>query len=190
MVNLVTVEGTCYLVDVGFGANGPPRPVALCHDNEFDCIAPARGRLQHRKLDEHTDPDQRVWVYSVQENAGAPWKDMYCFVEVEFLPGDFEVMNLSTMTAPQSIFVQNVICVRTVLGRTHEDISEPTGLLILRNNEVKQRMGDRSEIVERLETEEQRVKALEKYFHIVLSPEEQRAIGGLVTELKKTQPEA
>lgn len=181
MVNLVTIHGQRYLVDVGFGSNGPPNPVPLEHNHEFIGIAPMRGRLQYRNLEEHTDPSQRVWVYSAQENGDAPWKDMYHFVETEFMSGDFEVMNLRTMTTPQSFFVQSVMCMCTILN---EESGKPVGLLILHRDYVKRRMGADSEIIEHLESEEQRVKALAKHFGIVLSPEEQGGIRGLASELR------
>lgn len=181
MVNIVTINNQRYLVDVGYGSNDPPHPIPLEHGHEFVGVAPMRGRLQYRNLEEHTDPNQRVWVYSAQENESAPWKDMYHFVETEFIPGDFEVMNLRTMTSPQSFFVQSVMCMCTVLDEQQE---KAVGLLILHRDYVKRRIGSKSEIIEQLESEEQRVKALERYFGIVLSPEEQRGIRGLASELR------
>ncbi len=182
MVNLVTINGARHLVDVGFGSNGPPQPVPLEDGHEFVGVAPVRGRLQYRSVEEHADPNQRVWLFSAQENEGAPWRDMYHFVEIEFMPGDFEVMNLCTMSTPQSFFVQSVMCMRTIL----DDASEtPVGLLILHRDYVKRRLGPDSEIIEQLGSEEQRVKALETYFGIVLSPEEQNGIRGLASELRK-----
>ena len=181
MVNLVTVNGTRYLVDVGFGSFGAAHPVPLEDGHEFVSVAPARGRLQYRSLEEHADPNQRVWLYSAQENEHAPWRDMYHFVETEFMPGDFEVMNLRTMSSPQSFFVQSVMCMCTILD---EQENAPVGLLILHRDYVKRRLGPESEIVEQLGSEKQRVKALEKYFGIVLSREEQMGIGGLASELR------
>jgi arylamine N-acetyltransferase len=181
MVNIVSIGSKRYLVDVGFGSNGPTHPIPLEDGHEFLNIAPARGRLQYRKLDEHTDASQRVWVYSAQENEQAPWKDMYSFVEIEFFPGDFEVMNLRTMTAPQSFFVQSVMCMWTLLDEKKDNA---VGSLILHRDYIKRRMGAESEILERFETEGQRVRALEKYFSIRLSPEEQRGIQGLASELR------
>lgn len=181
MVNLVTIGQKRYLVDVGFGSNGLVHPVPLEHDHEFVGVAPFRGRLQYRSLEEHSDPNQRVWVYSGQTTESAPWKDLYAFVEIEFFPTDFEVMNLRTMTAPDSFFVQSVICMTVILDA---EKTKTVGLLILHRDYVKRRIGDTTEIIETLETEEQRVKALERYFGIVLSLQEQRAIRGLATELR------
>ncbi|KAL2158820.1 hypothetical protein VTH06DRAFT_4012 [Thermothelomyces fergusii] len=205
MVNIVTIDGQRYLVDVGYGSNGPPHPIPLRHDHEFVGVAPARGRLQHRRLEEHADPAQRVWVFSTREDdsAAAVWREQYHFVETEFLPEDFEVMNLRTMTAPQSFFVQNVMCMWTLLGSAGPDgvqppegeaggaggdpeaaAAGPVGLLILHRDYVKRRVGAESRIIEQLESEEQRTAALEKYFGIVLSPEEKTAIRGLASELR------
>ena len=183
MVNIITIAGKRYLVDVAFGSNGAPHPVPLEHDHEFVGIAPMRGRLQYRSLTEHSDDGQRVWVYSAQTDADAAWNDMYHFVELEFLPGDFEVMSARTSTAPTSFFVQSVMSMTTVLDEAGE---KPVGVRILHRDYVKRRVGAETEIVEKLAQESERVAALEKYFGIVLSPEEQKAIRGLASELRFT----
>lgn len=187
MVNLVTIDKKRYSVDVGFGSNGPLTPVLLEHDHEFDGIGPFRGRLQYRCLEEHSDPNQRMWVYSGKRTESDPWRDLYAFTEIEFFPGDFEVMNLKMMTAPQSFFVQSVMCMCAIMNA---EKTQPVGLLILHRDYVKRQVGDQSEIMETFETEEQRVKALEKYFGIVLSLQEQRAIRGLASELKSKRGHA
>jgi len=181
MANLVKINNRRYVVDVGFGSNGPAKPIPLEHGYAFTTVTPARGKLLYRSLTEHSDPDQRVWVYSVQEHADAPWRDMYCFVEIEFFPADFEIINLKTMTTPQSFFVQSVMCIKTILN---EDRTETVGWVILHRDYLKIRVGDKSEIVETFETEDDRIGALEKYFRIVLSEGEKKAIKGLASELR------
>jgi arylamine N-acetyltransferase len=183
MVNIVTIADQRYLVDVGFGSRGALHPVPLEDGHEFSGLGQARGRLEYCRLEEHADPNQRVWVYSVREGEGRPWRTQYHFVETEFLADDFEVMNLRTMTAPQSFFVQSVMCMWTLLDEQKEN---PVGLLILHRDYVKRQMGDVSEIVERLQSEEERVKTLEKYFGIVLSLDEQGAIRGLASALTRS----
>ncbi|KAK0744519.1 hypothetical protein B0T21DRAFT_357942 [Apiosordaria backusii] len=181
MVNIVTINGQRYLVDVGFGTNGATRPVPLQHGHEFFTISPAQGRLEYRSIDAHTDPNQRVWVYSVRQNKEAPWREMYSFAEFEFISGDFEVMNMHTSSTPQSFFVQSVMCMQTILD---DEQQNPVGKMILHRDYVKRQIGDSSEILEKLESEPQRVEALKKYFDITLSGEEQRGIRGLASELK------
>ncbi|EON97204.1 putative tpa: arylamine n-acetyltransferase 1 protein [Phaeoacremonium minimum UCRPA7] len=183
MVNLVTVDGQTFLVDVGFGSNGPVHPILLESGSIISNIAPRRARLDFKKLAQHTNPSQRAWVYSSQENPDAEWKEMYSFVEIEFFPEDFMVMNLSTMSRPQSYFVKTVLAMRTLLNT---ETGETEGVMILHGDYIKRKIGDQSEILERLESEEQRVQALAKYFQIFLKAEEQKAIRGLATELKST----
>ncbi|KAL1840424.1 hypothetical protein VTJ49DRAFT_498 [Mycothermus thermophilus] len=181
MVNLVTISGTKYLVDVGFGSNGATQPVPLRDGYEFTCVAPTRGRLRYQALDDHTDKSQRLWVYATRESPEGEWTDRYAFTEIEFLPGDFEVMNLRTSTSPRSFFVQSVMCMWTVLDESGET---PVGLMILHRDYVKRRVGEKTEVVEELKTEEDRVAALEKYFGIKLSVAEQNGIRGLASELR------
>ncbi|KAK3350334.1 hypothetical protein B0T25DRAFT_550311 [Lasiosphaeria hispida] len=181
MVNLVTIDNTRYLVDVGFGSNGPNIPIALESGVTSYGISPVLTKLEYRALSIHTDPNQKVWVLLSQEDCmeQTPWKELYAFVETECFPADFEIMNLATMTAPQSFFVQNVMCVRTIL----DELGLSVGVMILHGDYVKRRIISESEILETLETEAQRVEALKKYFDIELSPEEQRAIYGLASQL-------
>jgi len=181
MVNLVTIDHKTYLVDVAYGSNSPCRPVPLEQDVEFYGVYPQRGKLEYKSIQKHSDPNQRVWVYSTRANTDSAWKEEYSFVEIEFFPEDFRVMNLSTMTAPQSFFVQTVVATKVLLN---PQTAEPEGVLILHKDYVKRRMGEHSEIIETLQTEEQRVRALRDYFHIDLKPEEKRAIRGLPSELK------
>lgn len=222
MLHIVTInKSDRYLVDVGFGGNTPPFPVPLLSSSdeaaEFTTIHPAKGKLEYRPLINPTTTTttsssyadrQNLWIYSHKETEkeDAEWKEMYAFSELEFFPADFEVMNLQVMTAPQSFFVQTVLCVRTVLSsedlssssssfpsgsgsasREEQDEEKIIGTLILFRDVVKRKIyakGEKEEILERLETEEQRWAALGRWFGIYLTPEEKRGIRGLGSELK------
>lgn len=186
MVNLVTIDEIRYLVDVAFGSNSPLRPIPLESGIEFDGVASSKGKLEYRALAQHSDPNQRVWIYSTQEDTKDPWKEQYCFVETEFFPADFEVMNLSTMTSPQSFFVKTVVASRILLDDEHK----PIGKITLNQDYIRIRNGGVEVITKKLETEEDRVAALEKYFSISLSTQEKEAIKGLSSELKHQVPGA
>jgi len=183
MANLVTIDGHRYLVDVGFGSNSPIAPIPLKHGHEAAGAPPTRCKLEYRNLPQHSDPSQRVWVYSTRDRDGGEWVDGYSFVEVEFFPDDFAVMNLSTMTSPTSLFVQSVVAVRTVLNS--EGIL--VGRLNLFRDYLRQITEEKSEIIQTFKTEDDRVQALESYFSIKLSPKERRAIRGLASELKDSR---
>ncbi|KAK0617587.1 hypothetical protein B0T14DRAFT_273133 [Immersiella caudata] len=185
MLNLVTIDGTKYVVDVGFGSHNSPHPIPLRDGYEFTTIAPARGKLEYRALSCHSDPSQRVWVYSVQPSEHAPWGEMYSFVEIEFFAVDFQVMNVPTSSSPQSFFVQNVMCMRVLLK---EGTDEPEGLIILHRDYLKRRIGDKVEILQILEVEEDRLQVLEEWFSIKLGEDEKAAIRGLPSELRRKPP--
>ena len=219
MVNLVRIDGRRYLVDAGFGGHGPCRPMPLEPETEGgivrEGVAPQQLKLEYKRLPRHTDPEQRVWVYSYRERAGARWIEAYCFTELEFFADDFEVMNLDTMTRRESYFVQTVIAQRFVLegeyardrasGRQSEEGdsgakdprgtgseakdgkeegSEPVGVMILHHSLIKRRVGDEVKVLAVLESEADRVAALQRYFGITLSAEEQKGIMDLPTELR------
>jgi arylamine N-acetyltransferase len=181
MVNLVTIENQKYLVDVGFGADGPCQPIPLISDFEAVGNAPQGLKLRYTALPNHTDHDQRAWVYSHRENGHSPWVDAYALTEIEFFPEDFEVMNLATMTLRQSFFIQTLFCVKMLLDL---EANTPAGVLILYHDQVKKRVQGELTILEKFENEQQRVDALERWFGIRLSEAEQRSIQGLPTELK------
>lgn len=182
MVNLVTIDTTKYLVDVGFGSGEPLQPVPLQDGYQFPGIAVNECRLQLKHLPQLThqnDPTQRLWVYSACE-AMQGWKEMYSFTETEFFPEDFEVMSHFVMTRPQSYFVQTVLAYRVTMSEAGELLDE----LILHKDYVRRKNANFTETLELLQTEEQRVKALEKHFFIRLTEREKSAIKGLASELK------
>lgn len=211
MVNLVRVEGGGrYLVDVGFGGDGPCRPIPLEKRGEggviFGGVAPQELRLEWKCLSRHTDPEQRVWVYSHRESPGAEWVEAYCFTEMEFFAEDFAIMNLATMTLRESYFVQTVLAQRFVLEEEleEEDLRDQAngvqgmsggkdeggngpravGVMILHDNSIKRRIADKVEVLTVLESEADRAAALKRYFKIQLSKEELSGIKDLPTELR------
>ena len=210
MVNLVRVEGRRYLVDVGFGGDGPCCAIPLERGEGgivFGGVAPQELRLEWKSLPKHTDPEQRVWVYSHRENRSAEWVEAYCFTEVEFFPEDFAIMNLATMTLRESYFVQTVLAQRFMLeeevveegdledqangwqgrsGGTNDGGNRPraVGVMILHKDLVKRRMADKVEMLTVLESEADRAAALKKYFKIEFGEEERRGIRDLPTELR------
>lgn len=184
MVNLVTIEGKKYLVDVGFGAQEATQPVPLEDGHEITTIAPIRGRLELKHIEKQVtkdDPAQRLWVWSSRKGSEAEWEDMYSFSEAECFAEDFEALNYFVMTRPQSWFLQMVLAYRPVLD---EATGELVGERILHGNVVKEGASGQDRIIEVLETEEDRVGALEKYFDMRLTEKERRGIKGLVSELK------
>ncbi|EJT79891.1 N-acetyltransferase [Gaeumannomyces tritici R3-111a-1] len=221
-LNLVSINGIRYMVDVGFGKGGSFSPVPLDRAAaeregglEFEPVLGTRGRLEYKRLELHSDPTQRVWVYSTlnspwstlaedneeQAGEGPTWRPRYCFGELEYLPADYEVMNYYAMTNLSSYFVTAVLAVRTILQEEEEDSCgdadavgdasaggstrpRAKGTIVLHKDEVKQTIRGKPKLLERLTSEEQRVQALEKYFGLVVSPEQAACIKGRESEIR------
>ncbi|EOD47389.1 putative arylamine n-acetyltransferase 1 protein [Neofusicoccum parvum] len=184
MVNLVTIGTHKYLVDVGFGPNGPTHPLRLernACDTTSTQISPAEMRLAWKNIDGNTDLNQRLWVYQHRTNNELPWLDMYCFAELEFMPQDYEIMNYHTSTNSKAWFTQKVMCAKMVIDSPEN--SELVGAMILQTD-LKLRIHGKTESQQMFKNEEDRIAALDRVFGIVLSKTERAGIKGLVSEIK------
>ena len=181
MVNIVTLSsGQKYMLDVGFGANGPVQPLLLDESAAYTKhITPAEARLVCGNIPHNTDPGQKLWLYQHRVDPQSEWLIMYCFTELEFLPEDYEVMNFWTSQSPKSWFTYRVVAVKMIL-----EGSEVVGTLFLDGGDVKRRVKGEMEHLRTCKTEEKRVQALEVVFGLRLTDEERRGIRGMITELK------
>ncbi len=179
MVNIVTLaEGSKYMLDVGFGADGPTRPLPLLERTRFPGIAPQELRLVKENIPANTDPSQRLWVYQTRHTPSDSWSPKYCFSEVEFLPQDYAMMNFYTSQCKFCWFTYKIAVVKMI--REGDKI---IGTVILNGDVVKRRIRGETEELKHCVTERQRVEALERWFGIALTAEERRGIKGMVTDL-------
>lgn len=183
MANVVTIGGTRYLVDVGYGADGPCCPLPLQSGNILAGLPGQQLKLEKKKLPQHTDPGQTVWVYSHCIEPGH-WQEVYHFPDVEIFPADFEVLNHYAIT--KSLWSQVVVAQRFVLGEENDlgDSKKLSGTVLLIRDQLKFRFGQKRELVRSIGTEVERISTLEKDFGISLTQDECRAIQGFISELK------
>lgn len=176
MANLVIIDETKYLVDAGFGADGPTCPVPL--KSGYIPSSSQSLKLDYKHLPQHTDAGQMVWVYSRLKNRenNTSWTEIYHFSEVETFAADLEVLNYYNMA--QSLFAQAVVVQRFTQAKSGE-----MGSHVLMKGVLKYRAGETEEVIEVFQNEDQRVKALVKYFQISLTPEEILAIQGTQSAL-------
>ncbi|KAH8696440.1 putative N-acetyltransferase family protein [Talaromyces proteolyticus] len=183
MVNLVTIGINQYLVDVGFGSNGPHSPIPLVAGKTFFNYGKQTGRLRQGTLLQHVNSShqQELWHYEFQNgDETAPWTPAYAFTEVEFTPDDFEIINFFMSTHRSSWFTFYVVLSRMILDDAGEQI---IGDLTLFNDEVRRRVGGTVELLQKLELEDDRVAALDKYFQIRLSRSERAGIKRSVAQI-------
>jgi N-hydroxyarylamine O-acetyltransferase len=89
-----------WLVDAGFGGEGPLAPVSMT-----GAVSTQGG------LDFRVRRDGPVWV--LQARAATEWIDQYAFADADVPPIDFEVANWFTSTHPTSPFVRTLTAQRT-----------------------------------------------------------------------------
>ncbi|KAL4808413.1 hypothetical protein BDV18DRAFT_134920 [Aspergillus unguis] len=184
MVIILTLDGRKYMVDVGFGNNCPTAPLLLEDTLEpriVDNLPPAQMTVVKQPLPEAVDQSQKFWIYKVRFDSKSVWVPFYAFSETEFLPEDFAMMNLQTSKLPSSCFTQRVLGVRHLFSK---DENRLTGMVIMSGNEVKSRKNGETELLETLEGEEARVKALKNHFGVALLDHEVAGIKGLGSELR------
>jgi arylamine N-acetyltransferase len=181
MVNMITIGGTKYHVDVGFGADGPVVPMPLDRSGTIQRhISPAVARLQWRNIPGNTDPNQKLWVYEHRRNEDVDWDIKYCYSELEFLPSDYNMMNYYTSTSLKTFFTRVIIVDKKLL----DDEGEYAGSLILFGNTIKWRIHGVKEKEIEFAKEEDRLEALDKYFGIKFGEVEREGIRGLPSEIK------
>ncbi|KAM0664745.1 hypothetical protein ACQRIU_006603 [Beauveria bassiana] len=194
MCLIVTIDGARYVVDVGYGGDAAMQPIPLISGTEFTILAPRRGKLEYRSIDQHTDPTQRLWVYSTQDSlcsssdtsttttttTTAPWVEQYCFVEIEHFAADYNQMNYFTSTNPGSFFLPHLLAMRVLLEDDPETPGDVrlAGLVTYFRQEVRRRLEGTMErqVLEKVTTEAERIAALDKWFRIPLTEADRQSI--------------
>jgi arylamine N-acetyltransferase len=213
-LNIVTIGGARYTVDVGFGPNGTSRPCLFEADLVQDHILPGQMRLRHGLLPGTSERAGHVWFYEHRTAGDAEWVPMYCFVDVEILPVDVRAMNWSPWLCTRTIFRKTIMCVLftsadqvdengKLRGKTcsgpvpaadgedrlnqTDEAGELDGVVIIIGNNMKWRRKGEKKMEKVFKDEGERLEALEQYFGIVLSQRDRDAILGTATEISRTQ---
>jgi N-hydroxyarylamine O-acetyltransferase len=142
MTLLVTLEGSRYLCDVGFGGEGLLYPVA---------VSKASQKQFHWEYRMKSEGNVEV----LQSLTKDGWFDLYAFEPSERYAVDFEVANWYTSTHPESRFVQSLTA----------QLPAPEARHILRNrtyvidNGTEQRMRE-------VQSHQELLELLRKVFHL------------------------
>lgn len=181
MVNIIKIGDRKYHVDVGFGGNGPIVPMPLDRSETVQKhITPGASRLRWGNIPGNTDSDQRLWVYEHRIDDNTDYQLTYCFTELEFLPSDYAVMNYFTSTSPKTFFTRVIVCEKKLLG---EDGDLVGTVILWNNNDLKWRIRGKKEREVKLESEDDRINALEEHFGIRLGDVEKDGIRGMSSQL-------
>lgn len=188
VINVVTIAGNRYLLDGGFGGQGPSRPIMLDHGVESTQIAPAELRLMYESIPNNLDKSQKVWVYQHRYNQDSPWVPMYCFTDLEFTPDDVDSMNFAPWLNRKTFFTHKVVSVRFTTDKEVDSPDGPgspspeslegeiDGSLTINHDVLKWRKNGKKIVVIPFKTDDDRVAALSKYFGISLTDQDREAI--------------
>ncbi|KAL8939570.1 MAG: hypothetical protein Q9211_002682 [Gyalolechia sp. 1 TL-2023] len=179
MVNIITIAGEKYMVDVGFGGNGATAPVLLEENTVQERLGKGTMRLMRSKIPQQTDAEQPMWIYQIRHMPNSEWEPTYCFTETEFLPEDYEMMNFWTSQSRRSLFTYSILVAKMVMeeGRL-------VGTVTMKDAEAKKRVGNEVAETRTCKSEGERLQVLREWFGIRLTEEEERGIRGTVTELR------
>jgi arylamine N-acetyltransferase len=182
MVNIVTIQGKRYMVDVGFGTGQATHPLELVDCSPSMNVKPnQRVRLRWDAITEAENKDAKVWIFERQDSADGPWIPTYCFPDgVEFLPQDYVVMSHFTSTHRMSFFTYKVIVAKFLLDQAGEEV---IGTLVMFGNSAHKRVAGVKEDLGTFGKEEERVNALNKHFGIKLSVSQKGGIAGMVSAI-------
>jgi len=97
----VEAAGRSWLADVGFGGNGPGRPV------------PLDGGESEETFGVYAVAPEAGGVHALRHRADGAWRDLYAFTLAPALPIDFEVAHHFTSTHPRSPFVNTLTVQRS-----------------------------------------------------------------------------
>ncbi|KAI0444086.1 hypothetical protein F4803DRAFT_512612 [Xylaria telfairii] len=187
IVSIVELDGRQYHVDIAFGGDCATQPMPLVDGLVHQNIGAQQIRLvrdwiptQLKRTDE-----AKLWIYEYRNGPDLPWNPFYCFTMVEFMPNDWEVVNVYASTSPKSWQTKTVIAIKFLRrARDGGDGGEEIyGKRMLVNGLVKENLGGKTAVIYECKTEEERVAALDKYFDIRLTEEEKNAVKGWRTAL-------
>jgi len=169
MVLLVKIKDKNYLVDVGFGSNGPVRPLELL-DELVDGVIPEQHQLD--VIQAPHAPDQKVWILRHRRDPSGEWTPLFTFdAETPFSMADYEIMSFHSHCHPTSPFVKSVLC-----GSVGFDGKIATTRKLLQNNVIKNRLNGENQVVKRLDSEEERLEAIEKIWKIIFTEKEKEGV--------------
>jgi N-hydroxyarylamine O-acetyltransferase len=151
MLLRVEVDGSSWIADVGFGADGISEPIELADGAELTA-----DERRYRLI----TGDNELWILQRQRPSPDRWLDLYAFTLDPATPGDFQDGNRYTSADPASPFVRTL----TV------QLSAGTIRPVLRNRHLVELHPDGERPVERLSRDEQIERTLAGRFGITLEP--------------------
>ncbi|KAF4550182.1 Hypothetical protein D9617_18g033730 [Elsinoe fawcettii] len=105
-----------YMVDVGFGGDGPITPIPLVHNIPLPNLGSQETRLTFGAIPDlsPSSPDMQpnLWSYWTRNSSQHPWRRQFCFSLLEFTLEDFKVMSYFASTHKESVQTRKLMVVK------------------------------------------------------------------------------
>lgn len=175
------------MLDVACGGDGPTAPIQLLHGHVQQNLGPQDVRLIHDHIPTQTvrTPESRLWIYQYRNSPELDWITFYAFAEAEAMEADFNLMNWFTGSSPDSFQTYTVLVVKFLRRVKQDGEYEIYGKRMMVNEVVKKNLGGKTKVVQRCQSEAERVEALRAWFGIELSDEGRKGIQGWSTEIRE-----
>ncbi|PNS20523.1 hypothetical protein CAC42_5973 [Sphaceloma murrayae] len=188
-------DGERWCSDVGFGGDGPTRPLRLVEGGEEGAgeavtnlgrqeVRIAGGVFPGTIVGERN----RVWFYEYRNGSGMEWQKYYAFGDQEASLWELECANWWVATHPDSFQRKQVLVVKFLKDEGMNDEGhegmQVVGKVMMVDGLVKRNLGGNTELLRSCETEQDRVDVLKEYFGITLTDVQRGGIKGFATELK------
>ncbi|KAI0186053.1 hypothetical protein EV127DRAFT_439997 [Xylaria flabelliformis] len=185
IVSIVEIEGQKYHVDIAFGGDCATLPMPIVDGLVHQNIGAQQIRLVHDWIPTQLKrtEESKLWIYEYRNRPEMEWNPFYCFTMVEFMPNDWEVVNVFASSSPKSWQTKTVIAIKFLRRAGDDGAEEIYGKRMLVDGVVKENLGGKTAVIHECKTEDERVAALQKYFDIYLTEEEKSAIEGWRTAL-------
>lgn len=180
-VNIVELpSGSSFLVDAAFGGDGPTSPLRLVSGSISQNLGAQDVRLVKGNLSGQTRREPEYWLYQYRNGPEREWNSCYCFTEMEWFHQDFEVIN--RFTSWEMLDRGQVLAVKFIRNGEKGEVAQylhglsgssgdkdgvhVVGKLMLVDKALKLNTGGKTRVIERYETEEERLQALQRWFMI------------------------
>jgi arylamine N-acetyltransferase len=174
MILIIHLDGE-YLVDVGFGSNGPVKAMAIpppwTAGEIIEGVIPEEHQLG--TINAPHSPSEWLYILRHRRDSKSPWTPLFTFDPLTpFSTSDYEIMSFHCHCHPSSPFVSSLLC--TTVG-FDEDGNAITRTL-LQNNVLKERRGGETKVVEKLDSEEARLIVIQKRWGIKFTDVERKEV--------------
>lgn len=174
MVLIVRLEKD-YLVDVGYGSNGPVTALCVPPKGETGPVVPGVVPEEHQlaTISAPHSPSHSVYILRHRRNSTSLWTPLFEFDSfTPFSSSDYEIMSFHSHSHPSSPFVSNVVCTTVIFDQDGTAINR----ILLQNNVLKERKKGTTVVSEKFDSEDARLDAIERVWGIKFTDSERKGV--------------